>query len=102
MDELFPLIETLQLLGFANVSGGDIELTLLGRAYANADMLERKQIFAEALLKHDPLAAHIRRVLDERPRHRAPSTRFLRELERHLSEEETEPAVASVLHWCQH
>ena len=27
MDELFPLIETLQLLGFAHVSGGDIELT---------------------------------------------------------------------------
>ena len=31
MDELFPLIETLQLLGLANVSGGDIELTA-GRA----------------------------------------------------------------------
>src|SRR5712671_2807844 len=86
MDELFPLIETLQLLGFANVSGGDIELTPLGRAYANADMLERKQIFAESLLKHVPLAAHIRRVLDERPGHRAPATRFLRELEDHLSE----------------
>ena len=27
MDELFPLIELLQLLGLANVSGGDIELT---------------------------------------------------------------------------
>ena len=27
MDELFPLIEALQLLGFAHVSGGDIELT---------------------------------------------------------------------------
>src|SRR3954470_14646315 len=55
MDELFPLIETLQLLAFAHVSGGDIELTPHGRAYANADMLARKQIFAEALLKHVPL-----------------------------------------------
>src|SRR5689334_24457470 len=64
MDELFPLIETLQLLGFAHVSGGDIELTALGRAHAEADMLARKQIFAEALLKHVPLAAHIRRVLE--------------------------------------
>jgi NitT/TauT family transport system ATP-binding protein len=102
MDELFPLIETLQLLGFANVSGGDIELTQLGRAYANADMLERKQIFAEALLKHVPLAAHIRRVLDERPGHRAPGTRFLRELEDHLSEEEAERVLETVINWGRH
>ncbi len=39
MDELFPLIEALQLLGLAHVSGGDIELTAAGRAYADADML---------------------------------------------------------------
>jgi len=102
MDELFPLIETLQLLGFANVSGGDIELTQLGRAYANADMLERKQIFAEALLKHVPLAAHIRRILDERPGHRAPATRFLRELEDHLSEEEAERVLETVINWGRH
>jgi NitT/TauT family transport system ATP-binding protein len=102
MDELFPLIETLQLLGFANVSGGDIELTPLGRAYASADMLERKQIFAEALLKHVPLAAHIRRVLDERPGHRAPATRFLRELEDHLSEEEAERVLETVINWGRH
>jgi NitT/TauT family transport system ATP-binding protein len=102
MDELFPLIETLQLLGFANVSGGDIELTPLGRAYASADMLERKQIFAEALLKHVPLATHIRRVLDERPGHRAPATRFLRELEDHLSEEEAERVLETVINWGRH
>ena len=102
MDELFPLIETLQLLGFANVSGGDIELTPLGRAHANADMLERKQIFADALLKHVPLAAHIRRVLDERPGHRAPATRFLRELEDHLSEEEAERVLETVINWGRH
>src|SRR5437588_2747728 len=102
MDELFPLIETLQLFGFAHVSGGDIELTPLGRAYAEADMLARKQIFAEALLKHVPLAAHIRRVLDERPGHRAPSARFLRELEDHLSEEEAERVLDTVINWGRH
>src|SRR6266478_7806604 len=102
MDELFPLIETLQLLGFANVSAGDIELTALGRAYADADMLERKQIFSEALLKHVPLAAHIRRVLDERPGQRAPAARFLRELEDHLSEEEAERVLDTLINWGRH
>src|SRR5690242_9243405 len=102
MDELFPLIETLQLLGFAQVSGGDIELTALGRSYVQADMLARKQIFAEALLKHVPLAAHIRRVLDERPGHRAPAARFLRELEDHLSEEEAERVLDTLINWGRH
>ncbi len=102
MDELFPLIETLQLLGFAHVSGGDIELTALGHAYAAADMLTRKQLFADAVLKHVPLAAHIRRVLDERPGHRAPAARFLRELEDHLSEEEAERVLDTVINWGRH
>jgi NitT/TauT family transport system ATP-binding protein len=102
MDELFPLIETLQLLGFAHVSGGDIELTPPGQAYAQADMLARKQIFADALLKHVPLAAHIRRVLDERPGHRAPAARFLRELEDYLSEDEAERVLDTVIDWGRH
>ncbi len=102
MDELFPMIEALQLLGFANVSRGDIELTPAGRAYADADMLERKRLFAAALLKNIPLAAHIRRVLDERPGHRAPAARFLRELEDHLSEEEAERVLATVIDWGRH
>jgi NitT/TauT family transport system ATP-binding protein len=102
MDELFPLIETLQLLGFAQVSGGDIELTALGRVYAEADMLARKPLFADAVLKHVPLAAHIRRVLDERPGHRAPAARFLRELEDHLSEEEAERVLDTVINWGRH
>jgi NitT/TauT family transport system ATP-binding protein len=102
MDELFPLIETLQLLGFAHVSGGDIDLTPLGRVYADADMLARKQLFAEVLLKHIPLAAHIRRVLDERPGHRAPAARFLRELEDHLSEEEADRVLDTVINWGRH
>ena len=101
-DELLPLLDLLQLLGLAHVSGGDIELTGAGRRYAEADMLSRKQIFAEALLKNVPLAVHIRRVLDERPGHRAPAARFLRELEDHLSEEEAERVLDTVINWGRH
>ncbi|HEV2336515.1 MAG TPA: nitrate/sulfonate/bicarbonate ABC transporter ATP-binding protein [Stellaceae bacterium] len=102
MDELFPLIEMMELLGWAHVSAGDIELTASGRAYAATDMLGRKQMFADALLKHVPLAAHIRRVLDERPGHRAPAARFLRELEDHLSEEEAERVLDTLINWGRH
>lgn len=102
MDELFPLLELLQLLGFAHVSGGDVELNPMGRSYAEADMEGRKRLFADAVLKQVPIAAHIRRVLDERPGHRAPAARFLRELEDHLSEEEAQRVLDTVINWGRH
>ena len=54
------------------------------------------------MLKHIPLAAHIRRVLDERPGHRAPAARFLRELEDHLSEEEAGRVLDTLINWGRH
>jgi NitT/TauT family transport system ATP-binding protein len=101
-DELLPLIEALHILGFANVEGGDIELTAAGRAYAEADIQSRKVIFREHLVRHIPLAAHIRRVLDERPGHRAPKARFLRELEDHLDEEEADEVLETIINWGRH
>ena len=103
VDELFPLIDALQLLGLAHVSGGDIELTAGGRAYADGRHADRaSRCSPTRLLKHVPLAAHIRRVLDERPGHRAPAARFLRELEDHLSEEEAERVLETVINWGRH
>ncbi|HUN45986.1 MAG TPA: nitrate/sulfonate/bicarbonate ABC transporter ATP-binding protein [Stellaceae bacterium] len=102
VDDLFPLLETLQLLGYAQVGGGDIEITAAGRKIAEADMLDRKQIFAEHLLRYVPLIAHIRRVLDERPGHTAPSGRFLSELEDHLSEEDASEVFDTVVNWARY
>src|SRR5579859_1048926 len=46
IDELFPVAETLQLMRFAEVEGGDIKLTEAAMAFANASLDERKRIFA--------------------------------------------------------
>jgi NitT/TauT family transport system ATP-binding protein len=43
------------------------------------------------------LAAHIKRVLDERPSHRAPMLRFKDELEDHMGEEEAEHTLRAVI-----
>jgi len=101
-DDLFPLLEALHLLGFANVAGGDIDLTPIGRTYADADILERKQILGEQLLNHIPLAAHIRKVLEERPNHRAPASRFLTELEDHLEEQDATAVLDTAVNWGRH
>ena len=98
-ESLFVLIEALQLLGFAQVAGGDIWATPVGRNFAEADLQTRKQIFADQLRRNIPLAAHIRKVLDERPGHSAPEGRFLAELEDHLSEEEAAEVLETMINW---
>lgn len=99
IDDLFPLTEVLEILRFANVSEGDIELSTAGKLFANADILERKRIFATHLIKYVPLAHHIRRVLDERPGHHASKERFLNELEDYLSEQEAMRVLKVVIDW---
>jgi len=102
IDELFPVAETLQMLRLAEVEGGDIRLTDLGRRFANADLEERKRLFARLLQTYVPLAAHIRRVLDERASHTAPKSRFLDELEDHMSAEVAEQTLRAVVSWARY
>lgn len=99
VDDLFHIIEALEIMRFAYVSKGDIELTGAGKLFAEADILRRKQIFAAHLLSYIPLSRHIRRVLDERPGHVAYEDRFLRELEDYLSEEAAEEVLQIVIEW---
>ncbi len=102
VDELFPMAETLQLMRFADLSGGDVSLTPVARRYAQADVDQRKAIFARELLAHVPLAQHIRRVLDERPSHKAPARRFRDELEDHMSPDYAAETLRAVTHWSRY
>lgn len=99
IDDLFPITEGLEILRFAHVSGGDIELSAIGTKFANSEILEQKKIFASQLLNYVPLVRHIRRILDERPRHQASEERFLRELEDYLSEDAAEEVLKIIIDW---
>ncbi|HTX50250.1 MAG TPA: nitrate/sulfonate/bicarbonate ABC transporter ATP-binding protein [Caulobacteraceae bacterium] len=101
VDDLFPIAETLQLLRFAEVAQGDIQLTPAGRRFAEADLDDRKKLFAEHLVTYVPLAALIKRVLDERPNHRARAARFSEELEDFMSEDYAEETMKAVVAWCR-
>ncbi len=102
IDELFPVAETLQLLRFAELEGGDLKLTEDGMAFAHADIDERKRIFLRHLLAYVPLAAHIRRVLDERVSHSARKSRFIDELEDFMSEDDAEQTLRAVIRWARY
>lgn len=99
VDDLFPIIETLEILDFAEIQEGGIHLTDLGREFANADLQARKHLFAQRLLDKVPLARYIRRVLDEKPDNRVSEERFLTKLEDYLSEEESSRVLRTMIDW---
>ena len=97
IDDLFPLGETLQLLHLAEFADADIKLTAVGKRFVDMDVDQRKKLFGDQLLANIPLAGHIKRVLDERPSHRAPAIRFREELEDYMSEDYAERTLRAII-----
>jgi len=102
IDELFPVAEAMQMLRLADIEGGDIILTETGKRFAAEEIDERKRIFARLLIRYVPLAAHIRRVLDERESHTASWNRFLDELEDHMTEDAADETLSTVTAWARY
>ena len=99
VDDLFPVAEVLHYLGFAEMKEGDITLTTLGLEFAEHGVQQRKQVFAQQLLRQVPLAARIKSILQERPGQRAPRARFQQELEDHLSDDAAEETIDAIIRW---
>ncbi|HZO21085.1 MAG TPA: nitrate/sulfonate/bicarbonate ABC transporter ATP-binding protein [Steroidobacteraceae bacterium] len=97
--DLLPVAESLQMLRFAEIERGDIRLTEAGAQFVRSETDERKRLFSRHLLTYVPLAAHIRRVLDERKGKSAPKSRFFDELEDYMAEEAAEQTIRTVISW---
>jgi len=102
VDDLFRIGETLQLLRFAEIESGDIKLTPAGMKFAVGEVDARKRLFGDHMLSYVPLAARIRRVLDERASHTAPADRFIQELEDYMGEEDAQITLRSVTNWSRY
>ncbi len=98
-DELFPVSDALQMFRLAEIEGGDIKLSDIGKQFAELGTDDRKKLFQRQLLSYVPLAAHIRHVLQERANHVAPKSRFYDELEDYMSAEDAEQTLRSVIAW---
>jgi NitT/TauT family transport system ATP-binding protein len=64
IDDLFPLVDALRILGFAIVENGRLNLTETGERFAGADIQRSKEIFREAAIQRVPLVRRIRRALE--------------------------------------
>jgi NitT/TauT family transport system ATP-binding protein len=97
--DLLPVAEALHILEFGEIKDDALSLTAAGRVFAQAASDVRQRLLAEHLLRFVPLAAHVQRVLDERPGHRAPRERFKAELEDHLDPRDAERTLHTLIAW---
>lgn len=102
IDHLFPIIEILSVLRFAEVSDGDIKMTAMGQKFIDSNIDDRKFIFGRLFLKYIPLASHVVKVLNERESHQAPKARFLAELDDHFSSDEAERIFDTFVDWARY
>lgn len=102
VDDLFPVAEALQLLGFVRLEGGDIILTTAGRRFETAEGDDRKALFAEALVGRVPLVGHILDLLQASPDHHAPYRKLLDELEEHLAPHAAEDTLRTAITWSRY
>lgn len=69
VDDLFPLVDSLDLLRFADVAHGRTHLTPAGQAYAAAPIQEAKRLFRDAALEHVQLLRMVVASLGRSPDH---------------------------------
>jgi NitT/TauT family transport system ATP-binding protein len=99
IDDVLPIVEASSMLGFVNVSEGDVELTPAGHQYVDADIAERKELFGRAALERVTLIRQIKRALETKSNHTLPDEFFHDTLDEHFSEEETVQQLQTAINW---
>jgi|SRR5580704_15790538 NitT/TauT family transport system ATP-binding protein len=99
VDDLFPIVDEAVMLGFAESTQGDVQITAAGKEFAEADITTRKKLFRQAVLSHVTLIQQIQKAL-ERKSDRAVPLEFFRDiLDEHLSQEDVERQIDTALNW---
>ena len=74
-------------------------LTEVGKRFAEADVLEEKQIFREQALARIGLSRRIVADLEQAPDHTASEEGYLSQLREHFSEDEARAQLDTVIDW---
>ena len=99
IDDLLPIVEAAQMLGFLTVGEGDASITATGREYAESDILRQKQLFRKAALEHILLLRQIVRALETKTDHSLHEEFFHDVLDEQFSEDETIRQLETAINW---
>jgi NitT/TauT family transport system ATP-binding protein len=99
VEDLLPILEACQLLGFARLQEGDVQLTREGVRFADADIQSRKVLFRAAVLEHVTVLKQIESVLKRKSDHTINDEFFHDILDEHFSEEEVQRQFDTAMNW---
>jgi NitT/TauT family transport system ATP-binding protein len=99
IDDLLPIVEAAQMLGFLKVEEGDASITPSGREYAESEILKQKQLFRKAALENILLLRQIVRALETKADHSLPEEFFHDVLDEQFSEDETTRQLETAINW---
>ena len=99
IDDLLPIVEAAQMLGFLHVEEGDAVITAEGTEFANSEILRQKELFRDAAMAHVLLLRQIRRALETKSDNTVPEDFFLDMLDEQFSEEESLRQMETAVAW---
>jgi NitT/TauT family transport system ATP-binding protein len=99
IDDLLPIVDAAQLLGFLTIEEGDAVISESGTVFANSEILRQKELFRDAALTNVLLLRQIRRALDSKNDHTVPEDFFLDMLDEQFSEEECQRQIETAVTW---
>jgi len=101
-DRLLALLKALGMLGLAELSGGDVNLTLVGLSYARAPARERRQIFAEQLASCMPWVKLVQSRVAADPGQRVQLAEIATELHDRYPAAFIEQGLHQVIDWARY
>lgn len=99
VEDLLPILEACQVLGFARLKEGDVQLTEAGEEFAKADIQTRKVLFRKAALQNVMILKQIDSVLKRKSDHAIGDDFFRDILGEHFSGDEAERQFETALNW---
>jgi NitT/TauT family transport system ATP-binding protein len=99
IDDLLPIVDAAQLLGFLQIEEGDAAITASGTEFANSEILRQKELFRDAAVANVLLLRQIRRALVSKSDHTVPEDFFLDMLDEQFSEEECLRQIETAVAW---
>src|SRR5215471_12381079 len=99
IDDLLPIVDAAQLLGFLKVTEGDAEITPTGAEFANSEILRQKELFRNAAKEHVLLLRQIVRAIESKSDRSVPEEFFHDVLDEQFSEDETVRQLETAINW---
>lgn len=99
IDDLLPIVDAAQLLGFLKVTEGDAAITPTGAEFANSEILHQKQLFRIAAVENVLLLRQIVRAIEAKSDKSVPEEFFHDMLDEQFSEDETLRQLETAINW---